>query len=111
MRSSANLNAGAKSSLSQAIQGGLMVMAITQLGFILRQIPVACLGAFFLLLGVSLVRPTRMRHFYRNKTLPLFLVAMLGGLAWSLLAGVLLAVVLHALMKLTSQGMRRALPR
>lgn len=98
LRSTANINAGATSRWSIMLQGIMMLVALTQFGFILRQIPIACLAAFFVLLGCSLLRWQRVVLFYRKGTLPLYAAALLGGVFANLLVGVLCGIGVNLLM-------------
>ncbi|HPF90120.1 MAG TPA: SulP family inorganic anion transporter [Flavobacteriales bacterium] len=90
VRSSANIQAGGRSSLSTIVHGMLIVVSAMLLPDLLRSIPFACLAAVLLLVGYKLVKPSQFRTMWNSgimQFLP-FLVTVVCVYAIDLLWGV-----------------------
>lgn len=104
VRSSANIQAGGRSSLSAVLHGVLLVLSALLLPNLLRSIPYACLAAILLLVGYKLINPSQFRTMWKAgpmQFLP-FLVTVLGvyfiDLLWGVGLGLAVSVV-HILWK------------
>ncbi len=96
VRSSANINAGAKTKLSAIIHGIFLLISVISIPFVLNKIPLATLAAVLLLIGYKLASPKLFIKFYKlgwSQFLP-FLVTIIGVVAIDLLKGVLLGLLI-----------------
>jgi len=104
VRSSANIQAGGRTSLSAVIHGFMLVLSALLLPDLLRSIPYACLAAVLLLVGYKLVQPSQFKAMWKAgimQFLP-FVVTVLGvyfiDLLWGVGLGLLVSIV-HILWK------------
>jgi MFS superfamily sulfate permease-like transporter len=65
VRSSANVNSGAKSKLSTIIHGMLLLGSIILIPFLLNKIPLSALAAILLLTGYKLAKPSVFKNFWK----------------------------------------------
>jgi MFS superfamily sulfate permease-like transporter len=65
VRSSANINAGAKTKLSSITHGVLLLLSVIALAPFLNQIPLSCLAALLLLVGYKLAKVSLFKSMYR----------------------------------------------
>ena len=65
VRSSANVNAGAKSKLSTIIHGLLLLVSVILIPVLLNKIPLSALAAILLLTGYKLAKPAVFRNFWK----------------------------------------------
>lgn len=94
VRTSANVNAGAKTKLSAIIHGLLLLICVVTIPTILNLIPYATLAAVLLLIGYKLASPKLFKKFYShgwNQFLP-FIITVVGVVGIDLLKGVLLGL-------------------
>ncbi len=66
VRSSANINAGAKSKLSTITHGILLLVCVATIPFILNLIPKATLAAILIFTGYRLCRPAVFKHMWHS---------------------------------------------
>lgn len=66
VRSSANVNSGAKSKLSAIIHGILLLVCVILIPFLLNKIPLSALAAILLLTGYRLAKPAFFRQMFKN---------------------------------------------
>ncbi len=66
VRSSVNINSGARSKLSAIIHGGLLLLSVVFLPTYLNQIPLACLAGILLATGFKLASPTVISQMYKE---------------------------------------------
>jgi MFS superfamily sulfate permease-like transporter len=101
VRSTANIEAGARTRMSTLLHGLWLLGFVAALPFALRMIPTASLAAVLVYTGYKLVDPKIMRELYRvgKGELAIYLVTLIGIVATDLLIGVLLGVA-AALLKL-----------
>ena len=66
VRSSANVNAGAKSKLSAIIHGMLLLLCVIAIPFLLNKIPLSALAAVLLLTGYKLAKPAFFKSMFEN---------------------------------------------
>jgi MFS superfamily sulfate permease-like transporter len=66
VRSSANVNSGARSKLSTIIHGALLLVCVVTIPFILNKIPLSALAAVLLLIGYKLAKPSFFKLMFKN---------------------------------------------
>jgi MFS superfamily sulfate permease-like transporter len=66
VRSSANVNAGAKSKLSAIIHGFFLLICVIAIPGLLNKIPLSALAAVLLLTGYKLAKPSFFRQMFKN---------------------------------------------
>jgi MFS superfamily sulfate permease-like transporter len=94
VRSSVNVNAGARSQMSTIVHGLLMTGCVLLIPNVLNQIPLSALGAILLVTGVKLASPSLFRQMWeegRSQFIP-FLSTVLGILLTDLIIGTLLGL-------------------
>jgi MFS superfamily sulfate permease-like transporter len=94
VRSSANVEAGAKTKTSAILHGILLLVFVAFLPFILNLIPKSALAAILVLTGYKLANPVLIYDFYKkgwNQFLP-FIMTIIAILATDLLKGVLIGI-------------------
>jgi MFS superfamily sulfate permease-like transporter len=90
VRSSANINAGAKTKLSSIIHGILLLTSVIGLASVLNKIPLACLAALLLLVGYKLAKISLFKSMYKmgwDQFLP-FIVTVIAIQFSDLLKGI-----------------------
>jgi len=91
VRSSANINAGAKSKLSTIIHGVLLLVCVAMIPTVLNLIPKASLAAILIFTGYKLCNPKTIMHIWREGGITQFLpyaATALGVVFLDLLKGV-----------------------
>jgi MFS superfamily sulfate permease-like transporter len=66
VRTSANVNAGAKTKMSAIVHGVLLLISVLTIPVLLNKIPYATLAAILLLIGYKLAKPSIFKHFWHN---------------------------------------------
>jgi MFS superfamily sulfate permease-like transporter len=95
VRTSANINAGAKTKMSAIMHGILLLASVALIPGILNYIPLSALAAILIYTGYKLARPSVFKVFYKNGTdqfLP-FVITIAAILFTNLLAGILIGIV------------------
>jgi MFS superfamily sulfate permease-like transporter len=90
VRSSANVNAGARSKASTIIHGVLILICCALIPHLLNMIPLGALAAILLMTGFKLARPAIFKEMFANGTyqwVP-FMVTVIGVVCTDLLTGV-----------------------
>ena len=90
VRSSVNINSGARSKLSAILHGVLLLVCVVSIPGLLNQIPLACLAAILLVTGYKLAKIGLFREMFRlgyDQFLP-FVVTILAVLFTDLLMGI-----------------------
>ena len=90
VRSSANIQSGARSKLSAILHGVLLLLAVLVLPGVLNQIPLATLAAILLVVGYKLAKPALFVSMYKlgwYQFVP-FMVTIIGILLTDLLVGI-----------------------
>lgn len=99
VRSSANLNSGAKSRLSTIMHGALLLICVATIPAILNLIPKAALAAILIFTGYRLARPSVFRHMYKvgpTEFIPFVVTAIAVATPFlGLLKGVALGFVIN----------------
>lgn len=95
VRSSANIQSGARSKLSAIIHGALLMIFAFALPGLLNYIPLAVLASILFVVGYKLAKPALFVEMYRLGTTQFapFIVTIVGILTTDLLKGVVLGVV------------------
>lgn len=66
VRTSANINSGAKTKLAAIFHGLFLLLAVISIPIILNKIPLACLAAILILIGYKLASPAVFKHMWSN---------------------------------------------
>ena len=108
VRSSANINAGARSKLSTITHGTLLLFCVALVPMLLNHIPLASLAAILIMTGYKLCNPKTFKHMYKEggwaQFIP-FVVTVVAVVLTDLLKGVALGLVVSILFILR-QNMR-----
>jgi len=94
VRSSANVNAGAKTKMSTIYHGGLLLLCVAFIPGLLNQIPKAALAAILIFTGYKLAKPALFISYYKrgwDQFAPL-VITILAILATDLLKGVMIGI-------------------
>lgn len=112
VRSSVNVNAGAKTKLSTIVHGGLLLLCVALLPAWLNLIPLSALAAVLIITGLKLASPQLFRQMWHagyEQFLP-FVVTVSAILLTDLLVGVLIGLAFSIIFILRS-NLRRPLRR
>lgn len=96
VRSSANINSGAKSKMSTIIHGSLLLVLVAAIPALLNRIPLATLAAILIMTGYKLCNPKVFKHMWKEGGLTQFapfLVTVVAVVFTDLLKGVALGLV------------------
>lgn len=96
VRTSANVNAGAKTKSSAIIHGLLLLISVLTVAPFLNKIPLATLAAILLLIGYRLANPTHFIHFIKKgkyQYIP-FIATVVAVVLLDLLKGVALGMLI-----------------
>jgi MFS superfamily sulfate permease-like transporter len=98
VRSSANVQAGARTKTSTIMHGILLLASCALIPRVLNMIPLGCLAAILIVTGYKLARVEVFRNMYRNGALQFlpFIVTVVGVVATDLLTGVALGLATSA---------------
>jgi MFS superfamily sulfate permease-like transporter len=91
VRTTANINAGAKTKLSAIVHGILLLVAVLSIPFLLNKIPMACLAAILIMIGLKLASPKVFKHMWHSGKLYQFvpfIVTVIAVILTDLLKGV-----------------------
>ena len=90
VRTSANINAGARSKLSAIAHGVFLLIAVVAVPGLLNKIPMACLAGILIMIGLKLASPKVFKHMWQSgkfQFIP-FIVTAIAVVAIDLLKGV-----------------------
>lgn len=95
VRTSANINSGAKTKVSAIAHGVFLLFAVVSIPTLLNKIPLACLAAILLQIGYKLASPKVFKHMWGNGKVQFipFLVTVLAVVFTDLLKGVAIGLV------------------
>ena len=103
VRSSANINAGARTKLSTIIHGTLLLICAASIPFLLNHIPKASLAAILLFTGYRLCRPSVFKHMWKEggvtQFIP-FVATVIAVVSLDLLKGVGIGLIISILFML-----------
>lgn len=99
VRSSANVNSGAKTKWSAIMHGGWLLLFVVALPFVLSYIPRAALGALLVHIGIKLVNFKQIKELWKTSRSEagIFFATLLVIICEDLLIGVVVGIVLSAL--------------
>lgn len=94
VRSTANIESGARTRMSAVLHGIWLVGFVAALPFVLKMIPIASLAAVLVYTGYKLLNPKAMRELYEagKGEFAIYMITLVGIVATDLLTGVLLGV-------------------
>lgn len=95
VRTSANVNSGARTKVSAIAHGLFLLIAVLAIPSILNKIPLACLAAILLMIGYKLASPSVFKHMWHNgkyQFVP-FIVTVIAVVFTDLLKGVGIGMV------------------
>lgn len=95
VRSSANVNAGAKTKLSSIIHGVLLFLSVVLIPTLLNLIPLACLAGILFMIGYKLASVSVFKNMYKQgmrQFLP-FLVTIIAIIFTNLLTGIVIGLI------------------
>ena len=90
VRTSANVNAGAKTKLSAIAHGVFLLLTVLTIPWLLNKIPMACLAAILIMIGLRLASPKVFKHIWhtgKHQFIP-FIVTVVAVVLTDLLKGV-----------------------
>jgi SulP family sulfate permease len=98
VRSSANINFGAKTKMSAILHGVFLLISAITIAGVMNMIPLASLAAILLMVGYKLAKPSLFKHMYKlgweqfvpftATVLAILLTDLLRGIAVGLLVGI-----------------------
>jgi MFS superfamily sulfate permease-like transporter len=94
VRSSTNVNAGAKSRASAIMHGVWILLFTLPFAALVEQIPTAALAGLLIVIGVNLLKPAHIETARRSGDIAVYLVTALGVVFLNLLHGVLIGLLL-----------------
>ncbi|MFO0604004.1 MAG: SulP family inorganic anion transporter [Polyangiales bacterium] len=100
VRSSANINAGARSRWSSVMHGLWVAVFVSLLGPLLTRIPLSVLAGLLVVIGVNLVNVKHIREVVKHGEGPVYFATLFGVVFINLLAGIGIGVALAAVMLL-----------
>ncbi|MEC3978352.1 bifunctional SulP family inorganic anion transporter/carbonic anhydrase [Amycolatopsis sp. H20-H5] len=100
VRSSTNVNAGAKTRASAILHGVWVLVFVVLLAGLIQNIPLAALAGLLVHVGAKLVNPAHIRQVFKHGDLAVYLVTLLGVVVFDLLTGVLLGIGLALVLML-----------
>jgi MFS superfamily sulfate permease-like transporter len=90
VRTTANINAGAKTKIAAIVHGALLLMAVILIPALMNRMPMACLAAILIMIGLKLASPKVFIHMWKAgkyQFIP-FIVTVVAVVATDLLKGV-----------------------
>lgn len=98
VRSSANVNTGAKTRLSTILHGGWLLIFVAAIPFVLSYIPRAALGALLVHIGIKLVNIKQIRELWKTSRseVAIYLITLTVIVCEDLLVGVVVGILLSA---------------
>jgi MFS superfamily sulfate permease-like transporter len=95
VRTTANINAGAKTKMSAIFHGIFLLLAVIAIPGLLNKIPMACLAAILIMIGLRLASPKVFKHIWqsgKHQFVP-FIITVIAVVFTDLLKGVGIGLV------------------
>ena len=98
VRSSANVNSGAKTRLSTILHGAWLLLFVAALPFVLKYIPRAALGALLVHIGIKLVNVKQIKQLWKTSKseVAIYAITLIVIVCEDLLVGVVVGILLSA---------------
>ncbi len=99
IRTTANINSGARTKLSAIIHGAFLLVSVLTIPTLLNKIPLATLAAILLLIGYKLAHPDKVKRFWNQgkfQFIP-FIVTLVAIVLTDLLSGVAIGMFISIL--------------
>ena len=90
VRTTANVNAGAKTKMAAIVHGAFLLIAVILIPALLNKMPMACLAAILIMIGLKLASPKVFKHMWKagkHQFIP-FIVTVVAVVGTDLLKGV-----------------------
>ncbi len=100
VRSTANVEAGARTRLSTIMHGVWVLVLALMCGPVIEQVPLAALAALLIALGVKMIDTARIRDLQPHREAPAYFATLLGVVVLGLGEGVLLGIGVMAVLAL-----------
>ena len=100
VRSSTNVQSGARTRASAIVHGLWILLFVAVLAGLLRNIPLAALAGLLVHVGAKLVNIDHIKSVLRHGDLPIYLITLAGVVVLDLLTGVLIGIAAAALLML-----------
>ncbi|GAA0257649.1 SulP family inorganic anion transporter [Actinomadura nitritigenes] len=100
VRSTANLEAGARTRLSTVLHGVWVLVLAVACGPVIERVPLSALSALLVVLGIRLVDPARIRDLRSHREAPAYAATFAGVVLLGLGEGVLLGIAVTAVLAL-----------
>lgn len=100
VRSSANVQSGARTRVSAILHGLWILLFVAVLAGLLRNIPLAALAGLLVHVGARLVNVAQIKDVLRHGDLPVYVVTLAGVVVLDLLTGVLIGIGVAAVLML-----------
>ncbi|MBW8484759.1 SulP family inorganic anion transporter [Actinomadura parmotrematis] len=100
VRSSANVEAGARTRLSTVLHGVWVLVLAVSCGPVLEQVPLASLAALLVVLGAKMIDVSRLRDLRHHREAPAYVATLAGVVVLGLGEGVLLGIAVAAVLAL-----------
>jgi MFS superfamily sulfate permease-like transporter len=108
VRTSANINAGAKTKLATIIHGCLLLLSALFIPFLLNKIPLSTLAAILLVIGYKLANPDKLKIYWKRGKYQFapYIITLLAVVFTDLLKGVCLGMVVSFIFILIGNAKR-----
>ena len=96
IRTSANINSGAKTKISTIAHGTFLLLSVVAIPFLLNKIPLACLAAILLMIGYKLANPAIFVKIWKNGFYQFapFIITVIAVVFTDLLRGVGIGLII-----------------
>lgn len=109
VRSTANIEAGARTRMSAILHGVWVVLFVSLLGSVMRQVPLAVLAGLLMVVGIRLVNIGHIRELLKHREGLVYFATLTGVVSTNLLSGIAIGIgvaILRLLFHLTRLKIR-----